>query len=149
MGIRRALVLSVPCILLLNCMGVDKGELRYSGINPSTPISVQQEPAAKGCIAKAVPAPEPHPEATPVGFSINPDSLLNLPERTLLEKMGTPAVGREALPAVIWTYIRGECRLDIYLYESPNTEIRRSLTNTVASTRKDVAAKTCCLAKSN
>ena len=150
-------MLSVSCFLLVNCIGADKGDLRKPGINPVPPASVQQEPAPtgnrepalKGNIARAVPAPAPRPKAKPIGFSIDPESLLNLPESDLVAKMGLPTVRREEPPAVIWSYVRGECRLDIYLYESLNTEILRSLTYTMASTRKDVAPKTYCLAKSN
>ena len=92
-------------------------------------------------------APRPRPK--PIGFSVNPRALVNLDESGVREVMGAPAMVREEPPAVIWSYLSGECRLDVYLYENLNTKILRSLTYVVETDRRDVTPEKYCLQQLN
>jgi hypothetical protein len=153
MAIRKSVILGALCFVAAGCAQTESENAPGPGIKTPPPTSIEQpaKPPAEvtnpADTVKVAPEPSPRPKDKPIGFSIDPETLINLSADEVLEKMGPPMVKREEPPAVIWSYIRGECRLDIYLYESLNTEILRSLTYIVETTRKDVDAKTYCLSR--
>lgn len=149
MTIRKSVIFGALSLVLSNCAQSDKPGAPPSGIEQPPTASIEWPPELPAGTEKAVSAPLPRPKDKPIGFSVDPETLLNLASSEILQKMGPPAISREEPPAVIWSYLRGECRLDIYLYESLNTEILRSLTYIVESTRVDVPDKSYCLAKTN
>lgn len=151
MPVRKSVILGGLCFLLLNCTGIgtDREISRGTVIGPAPSTSVEQTPWPHFPVAKHESAPAPRPKNKPIGFSVNPETLLNLPEYEIIAKMGAPSIRREEPPAIIWSYLRGECRLDIYLYESLSTQVLRSLTYVVMTTRKDMVAQHYCLARAN
>jgi len=55
-------------------------------------------------------------------------TIVGLDEARTLELLGQPEQVRVEAPATIWTYSRGECRLDIYFYPSLRERRLQSLT---------------------
>lgn len=120
----RGFVAALLCAVLAGCAG-------EAWTLPGGQQTAAIPPDDAADEAAAVPADWPRPPLRPAafeGFSVDPETLLNLEEDVLRAKMGEPAHVREEPPAMVWTYAQGDCRLDLYLYQSVRTREMRSLT---------------------
>lgn len=143
------------CVMLAGCALTDILDKIEAGQESGSAASKNDAPPAaeiapeKAVASRTNHVSAPRPRPKPIGFSVNPQALVNLDESRIRELMGAPAMVREEPPAVIWSYLRGECRLDVYLYENLSTKILRSLTYVVETSRQDVAPEQHCLQQLN
>jgi len=149
---RLSAISAMLCVALSGCAVTDAFDSLKRGGNPGPARAASTEPAAPtidGAPGPTQYAAVPRPKPKPIGFSVTSRQFVNLDENGVLDLMGSPAMVREEPPAVIWSYLSGECRLDIYLYENVSTQALRSLTYVVETSRRDVAAEKHCLQQWN
>lgn len=152
---RVAIAGVVAGVLVAGCAKQTHAPPTSSDETASPPATVAVREAPVPDIAEpAEPIPEPEPpksvvfpppERRPPGFSVDPEKVVNMDDSLLRERLGEPTAVREDPPATIWTYQSGDCRLDIYLYQSLKNQTLRSLTYVLESTRTGVDPRVHCL----
>jgi hypothetical protein len=102
---------------------------------------VQPEPETSPPQARPLPpAPAPRPEFA----GVDPERLRGLTPNDAELLLGPPDLRSEEPPAVVWTYIVGPCRLELFFYYDLESQQQRSLTFDLAPGHKGESAEAFC-----
>lgn len=149
---RTLVILGILVSVLTGC--ARGGDYSVPGTTKSGKSS-QQQPVQEPVVTDTPPPPNrklPVPSSKPNRekpkpdrFSIDPQTLIKLDEAAILDKLGQPTQILEEPPAVVWRYEKGDCKLDIFFYESVNTKQLRSLNYKLESTEPRGNAEKHCI----
>lgn len=120
-GLGKALAWLLPLVVLWGCATPEElPEPEPEVVEEEAPVEVAATPRTPARPTAAGPR-KPLP---PLALT----TIVGLDEARTLELLGQPERVRVEAPATIWTYSRGECRLDIYFYPSLRERRLQSLT---------------------
>lgn len=108
-------------------------------VAPVAPVEAPEAPKEQG---PPPPAPQPKPEIP----RVVPEELTGLTSEQAELLLGPPDERSEEPPAVVWTYVTGPCRLELFFYFDLESQQQRSLTFDLVPGHEGHGAESFCFA---
>lgn len=136
-------------LLLVNCSMIENYLLQDQAPTTATPEPEKQAAPAVAPAAKPVAKPKPTvpPRPSVVKPALEPQALVGLGEDDVNRLLGKPGELRNDPPAMVWQYVAGDCRLDLFFYLDLKSQDFRALAYSFDPKANTDGAKRACLDK--